>query len=57
MLTNAVMDDLGGYLMEINENGKSKKKHAKATEQFTDFVKLHSLVIQLSEYVFDSSVF
>lgn len=49
LTTNAIINDLKGYLLEINGSGTSKKTHSKATEEFYDFIQIHSLLIQLSE--------
>lgn len=49
LLTHAVLNDLKINLTEINEFGKYRRNHSKATAQLTDFVEIHSLVIQLSE--------
>lgn len=46
LLAKAVLDDLKSYLIKINKNGKSKKKHLEATEQLTDFLQAHTLLIQ-----------
>lgn len=48
LFTNALMNDLKQYMIKINKNGKLKKNHSKATEQFTDFVQSYALLIQLS---------
>lgn len=52
LVTNAVLSDIKNYLIEINENGKFEQNHFHATEQLTDFIQLHTLMNQLSEWPF-----
>lgn len=50
---SAVVNDLKNYLSEINERGKLNENHLQATEQLSDFIKLHSLMKQLSKRLFN----
>lgn len=52
LLANVVINDLKKSLIEINENSKLKENHSQATEQFTDFVQIHTLVNELSNIEF-----
>lgn len=54
LLGNAITNDLRSYLIEINKNTKLKKNHFHATEQFLDFIRIHTLAKQLSEIVSSS---
>lgn len=45
----AAINDTKNNLNEINENAKLEENHLQATEQLSDFVRTHSLLIQLSE--------
>lgn len=49
LFANALTNDLKSYLIEINEDGKSKQNQSQATKKFTDFVDNHALMIQLSD--------
>lgn len=50
LLGYTVINDFKTYLNKIDKMGKLRKTHLQATEQFYDFVQLHTLMKQLSDF-------
>lgn len=48
LFTNAILNDLKNYLIEINENGIVEENHVQATKQLCDFIQTDTLVKQLT---------